>query len=59
MQKNEWDYQNIVNTFKKGETITNRKGDGGCGMTVIRDSPYEVGYTDNGRTTYILITKKW
>jgi hypothetical protein len=54
-QKEEWDYKRYLEDFKKG--IAKPKG-GGAGMTVIEKSPYEVGYTNNGRTTYILITKK-
>ncbi len=55
-QKNEWDYKKYISDFKN--EIAKPKG-GGAGMWVIDKSPYEVGYTNNGRTTYILITKKW
>ena len=55
-QKNEWDYKKYISDFKN--EIAKPKG-GGAGMWVINKSPYEVGYTNNGRTTYILITKKW
>ncbi|MCD6547393.1 MAG: hypothetical protein J7K22_02460 [Nanoarchaeota archaeon] len=53
-QENEWDYKKYIENFKKG--IAKPKG-GGAGMTVIAKAPYEVGYTDNGRTTYVLIKK--
>ena len=55
MQKNEWDYKRYISDFKKG--IAKPRG-GGAGIWVIDRRPYEVGYTNNGRTTYILITKE-
>ncbi|MCD6575615.1 MAG: hypothetical protein J7K73_00455 [Nanoarchaeota archaeon] len=54
-QKKEWNYQKYIEDFKKG---TAKPRGGGAGMTVIDRVPYEVGYTNNGRTTYVLITKE-
>jgi len=56
-QENEWDYKKVVKIFQEGGSITSREGSGGCGMWCMNRNPYEVGYTDNGKKTYVIITK--